>query len=56
MGSTNCFYEKNIQKIFLRDLGYNSGKKGLTNVTESSTLDVVKVLDIPLAFKGYVCD
>ena len=32
MGSTNCFDEKNIQTNCLRDLGHNSGKKGLVNV------------------------
>ena len=32
MGSTNCFDEKNIETNCLRDLGHNSGKKGLVNV------------------------
>ena len=32
MGSTNCFDEKNIKTNCLRDLGHNSGKKGLVNV------------------------
>ena len=33
MGSTNYFHEKKIQTKFLRDLGRNSGKKGL-NISE----------------------
>ena len=33
-----------------------NGRNLLPIVTESSTLDVVKFLDMPLVSKGYVCD
>ena len=54
--STEGFLQSRPHKKLEFFLTLVNGWKLLPIVTESSTLDVVQVLDMPVVSEGYVCD